>query len=502
MGTFTEQARAQGFFSRSIAAVLVATMAGVSHGEVVAVKMFDGNKGATCNYFDSALGLRWQNRGGDWVDARGEKQGESAHAIESVPKMSQPLAVEFDVTELVSKNLKNGRAGFYVSGKGGGIINVASREYGDPAYHPELELTFKDGEVARHAPRADTFIDCTSNSSMGERKEMKVSGRQSAVFDFDLPGASGTVTKALFRLYAVDHYGKAGKFSLFELGGTATDLKRPLQSGIAAETQGGALSGHASVLFVEDFEEKDWRGNWSMFNDRSRAARTPSSEITPGRDGHAIKVTIRKGVNVGLDLRYRFGEELGAEPEEAYFRYDVMFPQEWETPIDGGKLPGLAGTYGRAGWGGRTPDGTNGWNMRMLFRRQAPSSHPGHGLVAVGSEMSIPTIPGKQKEDHVVWSLGQGGVLQKGRWYSIEQHVKLNTPGKADGEYRAWVDGRIAFERTGLVYRDVPDLKIEDIWMNVYHGGQAPPKKDLNLYIDNVIAAREYIGPLSNGASP
>ena len=90
-------------------------------------------------------------------------------------------------------------------------------------------------------------------------------------------------------------------------------------------------------------------------------------------------------------------------------------------------------------------------------------------------------------------------MLAKNRWYSIEQYVRLNTPGKNDGLLRTWVDGKLAFERTDLRYRDVPDLKSETLWMNVYHGGTTPTDTDLALYIDNVVIAKEYIGPFERG---
>ena len=46
-----------------------------------------------------------------------------------------------------------------------------------------------------------------------------------------------------------------------------------------------------------------------------------------------------------------------------------------------------------------------------------------------------------------VWQNGYRGFLEKNRWYSIEQYLKLNTPGENDGVLRAWVDGRLAFEK-------------------------------------------------------
>ena len=94
-----------------------------------------------------------------------------------------------------------------------------------------------------------------------------------------------------------------------------------------------------------------------------------------------------------------------------------------------------------------------------------------------------------------VWQRGYRGFLEKNRWYCIEQQVKLNQPERNDGLLRAWVDGRLAFEKTDIRFRTVATLKIEQVWMNVYHGGTKPSPYDQHLYIDNVVVARKYIGP-------
>ena len=72
----------------------------------------------------------------------------------------------------------------------------------------------------------------------------------------------------------------------------------------------------------------------------------------------------------------------------------------------------------------------------------------------------------------------------------------MNTPTVNDGVLRAWVDGRLAFEKTDLRFRDVDSLKVEEVWMNVYHGGTAPSPRDQHLYIDNLVIASSYIGPM------
>ena len=74
--------------------------------------------------------------------------------------------------------------------------------------------------------------------------------------------------------------------------------------------------------------------------------------------------------------------------------------------------------------------------------------------------------------------------------------MKMNTPGKNDGILRGWVDGRPAFEKTDVRMRDVPGLKIERIWINIYHGGTWTSDSDDHLFIDNVVIAKRYIGPM------
>jgi hypothetical protein len=81
--------------------------------------------------------------------------------------------------------------------------------------------------------------------------------------------------------------------------------------------------------------------------------------------------------------------------------------------------------------------------------------------------------------------------------YSFEQHLVLNTPGEIDGILETWIDGRKAYRQTNWRWRDTDALKIEQIWLNVYHGGTDVPDQDISLYIDNVVIAESYIGPMA-----
>ena len=96
--------------------------------------------------------------------------------------------------------------------------------------------------------------------------------------------------------------------------------------------------------------------------------------------------------------------------------------------------------------------------------------------------------------DHWYWTKDGLGVLERNRWYCIEQYFRVNTPGSQDGVLQGWIDGALAFEKDDVYVRDIPSIKIEQVWMNVYHGGTAPAPRNMHLYIDNVVIAKKPIG--------
>lgn len=97
-----------------------------------------------------------------------------------------------------------------------------------------------------------------------------------------------------------------------------------------------------------------------------------------------------------------------------------------------------------------------------------------------------------------------GAVLIPGRWTSIEQHVKLNTPGVANGEGEVWVNGHSVWRSTTELYRKDPKTRITQFFANVYHGGVGkfftPPA---HYRIARIEISSRYIGaPAELTAAP
>ncbi|MEJ7636813.1 MAG: polysaccharide lyase [Singulisphaera sp.] len=145
-----------------------------------------------------------------------------------------------------------------------------------------------------------------------------------------------------------------------------------------------------------------------------------------------------------------------------------------------GKLPGLFG--GTAINGRHIPDGEDGLSTRYMWRK--------HGDGEIYAYLPTSTEHGT--------SLGRGTFrLRPGRWYSLEQGVELNVPGKNDGRIRVWVDGKLMLDVGGLVFRDDEALKIEGIFFSTFFGGGDPTwatPKATHADFARFVSGR-YIGP-------
>lgn len=264
-------------------------------------------------------------------------------------------------------------------------------------------------------------------------------------------------------------------------------------SGLAMVFASQQPAGAPKYIFACDFDSPEWYREWGLDQPEPGTdivAGDPTLKFEP-LQGKALRVVIPKGGQVGMGkLKFRFKERTGAEPEEIYFRYYLRFAADWD-PGQNGKLPGIAGTYHRAGWGGKRVNGGDGWSARGRFNQQV------NGETPIGYYCYHADMRGNFGSPWL-WEKDRLGYLENNRWYAVEQHIKMNTPGRNDGIMQGWIDGKLAFEKTDVRLRDTSDLKIEMIWMDVYQGGKKPAKSEDHLYIDNVVIARNYIGPLKH----
>lgn len=460
----------------------------------------DEDDGATRDFYNRGAGLPWRNFLGDWVDADDAEQGSNPYAVATVTDDDTPETAVFDVTALVQRWVDDGtNRGFFLRRiSGAGPIDFASREHADASAHPVLVVETADGETTLAAV-ADTSLRASTYQASGESDALRIVDEEPALVRFDVARFDpGSVNSARLQLTTLEEFG-GGEFEVgvFEAAAGPLSPAPDPEPGLAADYAGDeGIAGDTSIVFASDFEADDWADVWSAGGDATTLEPVDADEGFEPLSGRALKLTLPAGENAGMNLRYRFMDEQGEEPEAIYLRYYVRFGDSWE-PSFGGKMPGTAGTYGVAGWGGRPVDGTDGWSARGQYATSPPEGNPFAGHVPIGNYVYHADMPG-QYGDTEFYLDHCGGVLDKNRWYSVEQYLQLNTPGENDGIIRAWVDGRLVEEKTDWRWRDVDTLRIEEVWMNVYHGGTETAPQDLVLYIDNVVVSHAYVGPMGS----
>lgn len=244
-------------------------------------------------------------------------------------------------------------------------------------------------------------------------------------------------------------------------------------------------------------------------------------------------------------------------PEPLFGRLDRLFVRYYlriGTPVDVAQMSDVRRRYqvyhdsskrspvwtDRAGKFGITPDHTTsyggtsgssgmgyGWQMRLAWAEcDAGTSGPDEAGWRPGMHLfdfSDRQPPGHNystgPKSQMYWGQrgGFGGMLYVNRWYCIETELKLNSvssdaPGYTpDGELRAWLDGRLVYERTGMVFRALPlyapaadparirpcrELGVRALWFNWYHGGTTANSIDRSLFVTGLAWGRQYIGPM------
>ena len=165
-----------------------------------------------------------------------------------------------------------------------------------------------------------------------------------------------------------------------------------------------------------------------------------------------------------------------APSEELWFSYRVKFGQGFDYAL-GGKLPGLS-SGGDKYTGGHKPKDGDGWSARYMWGK--------NGKIVV--YLYYVDMPGHWGED-----LSLGGVkCVPGRWHQLTQHIRVNTPGQANGVLDVWFDGKKALARSNIRFRIGEKGLIDSVDFETFHGGSTKewaPTVDSFSFLDDFIVA-------------
>jgi hypothetical protein len=236
-------------------------------------------------------------------------------------------------------------------------------------------------------------------------------------------------------------------------------------------------------VYTEEKLARDFaKPAWSMGVKEGRVSIVEGSEAYKGK---SLKVLYPKG---------KFGPEGGGAEwilkfdksyQELYCSYRIKFSKNFEF-VKGGKIPGLAG--GKGNTGGHPPNGKDGWSARMMWRM-------GGQIIQY---LYHPEQAGKYGDD-LKWTDESEFPLyfSPRRWYLVEHHIIMNTPGQHDGIIETWLDGKPALKKTGIRFRDIDSFAIDMFQFSTFFGGgddSWSAVKDEYIYFDDFIISEEKIG--------
>jgi hypothetical protein len=156
-------------------------------------------------------------------------------------------------------------------------------------------------------------------------------------------------------------------------------------------------------------------------------------------------------------LTFRWQPQDMQDATSACLSYSVFIPEDFKFG-NGGELPGVFG--GTDYEPKRVAEESNGIATRLKW------SEDGKGDLT----MQLPVVKGGNTPFHI--DLGNF-VLPYGRWFTVEQEVGLNTPGKVDGLARLWIDGELKIDRSNIMWRTTNSLTLMGAVHDVWYGGLA-----------------------------
>jgi hypothetical protein len=276
---------------------------------------------------------------------------------------------------------------------------------------------------------------------------------------------------------------------------TVAQSALPQGPGLAAAFKADSgIEKHSAVIFAENFESGELGARW----DDQSSAKEKALSFAPAIDEicgrRCLRVEARLGDNHGGGLTKWFGPA-----DRIFVRFYVRFDPACDYVHHFVTLRANKGLRGGDKWSGfggagERPVGDERFSTALEpWGNWARWPAPGKwNFYSYWHEMNA-------SPDGKYWGNSflpeSQPVIQKDRWVCAEFMLKHNTPGQPDGEQAFWIDGRLLGHWTGINWRKTESLKANALTLESYVTDRWTKNTTNVIYFDNVVIAREYIGP-------
>jgi len=348
-----------------------------------------------------------------------------------------------------------------------------------------------------------------------------LSGKENNMVKLLQPGSSGERNSNATAVLAV-------RASLLALAAVCLLAPSPAKSddqrGIAAHFPGDrGIEKAPAVIFADNFES--WTedgtqpppGAWSVRKNTVSRTRVVPGKVAPaglaGPGAGVLEIacwTEAAGSQVGgvsrkLGNYNHASEGLGDGYDEIYLRYYLKFDENYRAVQNhGANLGGRDLTRPDAAWVGMAAI-RDVSSRGYFYSGVQPYGKTGSRQLEMGFYSYHLDKKGPWGENYPVQ---RSLPITVGDWHCIERHMKLNsvdaTAGEAnpDGVEELWIDGERTICREGVRFRRVPHLRITFFSLETYYHGlpkQFDAAHPIKVHFDNLVMARQYIGPMASG---
>jgi hypothetical protein len=267
--------------------------------------------------------------------------------------------------------------------------------------------------------------------------------------------------------------------------------------GMAAAFQGdNGIADHPAVIFAENFETGGYQQRWDSVRNKDEAVLSlvsPSAEGLPLGD-QSLKVTAVLGENTGGGATKWF-----ESADTLFIRFYTKFDETCDYVHHFCTLRANKGLRGKERWSGfggagLKPEGTERFSTDLEpWGNWGNWKPPGRwNFYSYWHEM-------KASPDGKYWGNAfrpkEQPNIQRGKWICAEFMIRHNTPGQPDGEQAFWIDGELRGHWKGINWRKSSGLMANAFTLESYVTDRWTENQTNIVYFDNVVIAREYIGP-------
>jgi predicted amidohydrolase len=291
---------------------------------------------------------------------------------------------------------------------------------------------------------------------------------------------------------------------LAKLGPSEPEHSKQTASGLASKYPNDrGIENDPAVLFADNFESGDM-SKW----DQKRGPVTITQDA-PNSGNWSVEMPMHRGKNHGSDAIKWFMP--GADT--VYARFYVKFSSDYSYShhfvwLSANQRTNKWSSFGKAGlkpngtyystamepwfaWGKNPPPGEVNLYTYYLDMERDPKmdKYWGNGFFPPGPGKGTNAGPSRY-------------IPPLNEWHCWEFMLQANTaPDKADGRQAMWVDGKLIAEFTNIRWRTDMDLKVNSFWLEHYGYDPGDPTKQYwkdsqSVWFDDVVVAREYIGPI------